>query len=416
LLLVFVCAVAAALLNRDVTLGRELRAVERALAEGRLAESSQILERLLRLSPNSAKAHYLKARIAWVQNDYPTVDEESVRAYELGYDRGPLARLRGLLLALSKNQVSEAEPLLRQAFDDSRELDTEVTEALARLYLGTFRLGEAAAVLDRWSREAPGDARPYLLRIEIDTRTQAALEVILARYRAALERDPSLDQARFGLAELLRINHRNAEAAPEYALFLAHKPDDPLGYAGAGQNTLDMGDIAEAAQLLDRSLALAPHDALVLAARGALELRRGKLEAALQYFDQAVKADPFHHGNHYQRMLILAGLGKNGEAEAERQVAERLKNDQTRLGQIKQALIDKPLDPTLRGEAARWLMEHGRADEAIEWANLVLGTDPSDPAMNRLLADYYRKRGQLGLAKFHETHTEQSTDRAASRP
>ncbi len=59
-------------------------------------------------------------------------------------------------------------------------------------------------------------------------------------------------------------------------------------------------------------------------------------------------------------------------------------------------------------------MEHGHADEAVEWANLVLRSDPSHPAMNRLLADYYRKKGQLGLANFHETHAEKSSDRANS--
>ena len=32
----------------------------------------------------------------------------------------------------------------------------------------------------------------------------------------------------------------------------------------------------------------------------------------------------------------------------------------------------------------------------------VLAADPSHPAMNRLLADYYRKTGQLGLANHHE--------------
>jgi tetratricopeptide (TPR) repeat protein len=416
LLLVVVSAVAAVWWYQNTFLGRELRIVERALSEGRLAESSQTLGRLLKRSPASAKAHYLKARIAWAQNDLPTVDEELARADELGYDRAPLARLRGLLLARSNNQMSEAELLLRQAFDGSREPDAEVAEALARLYLGTFQLGAAAAVLDRWSREVPGDARPYLLQIEIDTRTQAARGVLLARYHAALERDPSLDQARFGLAELLRMNHRNAEAAQEYALFLVHKPDDHLGYARAGQNALDMGDIAEAARLLDHSLALAPHDALVLAACGELELRRGNFDAALEYFDEAVKADPFHYGNRYQRTLILARLGKKVEAEAERQAAERLKNDHTRLSQIQHDLLDKPLDPNLRSEAASWLMEHGHEDEAIEWANLVLGTDPSHPATNRLLADYYRKRGQLGLANFHETHAEKPSDRAASTP
>ena len=165
-----------------------------------------------------------------------------MRARELGYDWAPLARLRGLLLARA-NQPSEAEPLLRQAFDGSHKADPEVANALARLYLGTFRLGEAAAILDRWSREVPGDARPYLLQTEIDSRTKAAHEVIIARYRAALERDPSLDQARLGLAEELRVSHLNAEAAAEYAHYLARKPDDPVGYTGAGLNALEMGEL-----------------------------------------------------------------------------------------------------------------------------------------------------------------------------
>ena len=47
-------------------------------------------------------------------------------------------------------------------------------------------------------------------------------------------------------------------------------------------------------------------------------------------------------------------------------------------------------------------MTHGHEEEAIEWAELVLAANPSHPAMNRLLADYYRKSGQVGLANLHE--------------
>ena len=56
----------------------------------------------------------------------------------------------------------------------------------------------------------------------------------------------------------------------------------------------------------------------------------------------------------------------------------------------------------LRSAAAQWLMTHGHEQEAIDWANLVLAADPSHPGMNRLLADYYRKSGQIGLADLHE--------------
>jgi tetratricopeptide (TPR) repeat protein len=391
----------------DMLADREL-SIGRALAEGRLDEASKAVERWLRSSPKSAEAHYLKARIAWAQDDLNTVDQELVLARELGYDWAPVARLRGLLLA-RVNQPTEAEPLLRQAFDGSHNIDPEVANALTRLYLGTFRLGEAAVILDRWSRELPGDARPYLLQTEIDSRTKAAHEVIIGRYRAALKRDPSLDRARRGLAEELRISHLNAEAAAEYALYLARKPSDPVGYRGAGLNALEMGEIAAAVDLLDKSLALAPDDPVALAVRGEIEQRQRRFETAIEYFDRALKADPFCYAFRYQRMLAIASSGKKAEAEAERQTIERLKNDQTRFDQLSRDLVRKPLDPELRAEAACWLMDHGREDEAVEWADLVLRSDPSHPAMNRLLADYYRKNGRLGLANLHEVHAAQRT-------
>ena len=389
-------------LSKDMLVDRELPIVH-ALDEGRLDEASNAVERWLSASPKSAEAHYLKARIAWARDDLSTVEQELARADELGSDRAVLARMWGLLLARI-NQPSAAEPLLRQAFDGSHKADPEVATALARLYLGSFRLTEASAILDRWSREVPGDARPYLLQAEIDLRTKTAHEVIITRYRAALERDASLDQARLGLAEELRVNHHNAEAAAEYAQYLAKKPDDPVGYTGAGLNALEMGELPKAVRLLDQSLALAPHDPVALAARAEIEQRQGRFEAAIQYFDQALKADPSRHANRYQRMLALASSGKKAEAEAERQAIERLKAEQTRFDELRRELVRKPLDPQLRGEAARWLMDHGREDEAVEWANLVLRADPSHPAMNRLLADYYRKKGQLGLANLHEVH------------
>ena len=233
-------------------------------------------------------------------------------------------------------------------------------------------------------------------------RIQAPSETIIGRYHEALERDPNLDRARFGLADELYQSHRYSEAAAEYSAYLARKPEDPLGYLGACRNSLKLGDDGAAETLVDRALALAPKDADVLSAKATLELQRGKLESALNFFDLSVKADPFNHRYRYQRMLILSRLGKKAEAEAERQTIERPKLKEGQFADISKALLRKPLDPKLRSEAARWLMDHGHDQEAVDWANLVLQSEPTHPAMNRLLADYYRKKGQLGLANFYE--------------
>jgi tetratricopeptide (TPR) repeat protein len=399
---------------RDALAHRDARKAHLSLEQGRIDEAAFAIERWLKSAPDSADAHYMKARLAWAQHDLSTVDRELTQAERLGYSWHQLARLRGLLLARG-SQKSEAEAMLRWQFDHSSEPDSELAEALARLYLGTYRLGDAAAVIDRWMREAPKDALPYLLRAEIDLRNHASSEVMIGLYQAALKRDSSLDQARFGLAGQLYSDRRFAEAATEYAAYMARKPEDPLGYLRAGQNALDMGDLPAARALLDKALALAPHDSEVLAAQATLELRGGRIEKALHFFEQSIKIDPFDHWNHYQRMLILARQGRKAEAEEERQNVERLKREHARFGEISDGLLRNPLDMQLRGEAARWLMEHGHHQEAVDWANLVLQADPSDPAMNRLLADHYRKNGQLGLANFYEAPIARPDGKSALR-
>ncbi len=266
----------------------------------------------------------------------------------------------------------------------------------------TFRLEESAQVLERWMNDAPDDARPHLFRAEIDVRIKAPSETIIARFQEALKHDRSLARARFGLAGELFESHRYAEAAPEYDAYLTLQPNDPLGYLGACQNALKMGDLPRAQTLIDRALDLAPHDADVLAAQATLALQKGELEKALHFFDLSIKADAFNHRNRYQRMLILSRLGRKAEAENERQTVERLKLEESRFADIGKALLRNPTDSQLRSEAARWLMDHGHDEEAVDWANLVLQANPSDPAMNRLLADHYRKKGQIGLANFYE--------------
>ena len=109
-------------------------------------------------------------------------------------------------------------------------------------------------------------------------------------------------------------------------------------------------------------------------------------------------------------MLILSRLGRKDEANAERLNVERLKKEHARFSQISRDLVRNPRDQELRCEAAIWLMKHGHEDEALDWANLVLSSDPAHPAMNRLLADFYRAKGQAGLANFYEASAVRAPD------
>jgi tetratricopeptide (TPR) repeat protein len=331
----------------EVTVWNQATTARRALAEGQLDEATAAVDRWLSARPNTAEAHYLKARLAWARMDLDTVHQELSHAQQLGYPPAALAGLRGLLLARA-GQTAEAEPALRQAFDSSSRLDPEVADALARLYLGAFRMGRAAEVLERWRREVPDDARSYFLQTEIDIRNGVESDIVINRFRTAIRYDPNLDCARLGLANQLRLNHRNTEAIAEYKAYLARKPDDPTGYLGAGLSALELGDEAGAINFLDRALALAPQDPVALGARATVEIRCNRSADALAYLDRAVQHDPFDHANHYQRMLILTRLGRKAEAEAEREVMDQILAEQDHFAVIHRGLERNPLDLELR--------------------------------------------------------------------
>ncbi|WP_168221906.1 tetratricopeptide repeat protein [Aquisphaera giovannonii] len=381
----------------------EARAARLALEGGRLDEASAHLGRWLADQPKSAEAHAVKARLAWARGDYAAALEAMNGARALGHPDDGLVEIRGLLLAKA-NRPAEAEPLLSKAAASAPRIHPDVADALARIYLGEFRAGRAAEVIGRWMREWPDDARPYYFQTEIDHRNRAGGDVVIGHCRDALARDPGHLPARLRLADYLRLAHRSREAADEYAAYLRQKPDDALALLGAGLNALDLGDPAAATGFLDRALAVAPDDAVALGARASVEVLRHRPEAAMPFLDRAAKADPFDVNIRYQRVLILSQLGRSREAEAERRDLERLRTEVAVFDEIGRQLERHPLDVELRGRAARWLMAHGHEAEAAEWANLVLRSAPSDPAMNRLLADYHRRRGNPGLANFHEAH------------
>jgi Flp pilus assembly protein TadD len=379
----------------------EARAARRAFAAGRLAEAEARIDRWLTARPGSGEAHFLKAWFAFCSERPQVAIDELARARSLGYPAPSLDRLDAIVRARAR-RYTEAEPVLRRILAQSVSPDPEVEEALAQVYLETYHFQAAAAVLDRWMRGAPLDPKPYLWRIEIDERLNPDPALKIANYRAALERDPYLDKARLGLADELRKLHRHAEAALEYATYLAHRPDDPAGLLGAGLTALESGDEAAAQGYLDRALKLAPNDPDAQDGRARLALRRGEASTALAGFDRALALQPHDVQFHYHRALCLARLGRRDEARAEQATAERLRRDEAELVKIQQALVRDPNNIAMQTTVARWLYEHGHQDEGLRWARKIVSERPADPEANRLLADYHQRRGEAGLAKYYQ--------------
>jgi tetratricopeptide (TPR) repeat protein len=414
LVLVALVATGAVLGWREIEVRRWARSCRTALAAGHLANAQSSLDRWLRSRPESAEAHFFRARLFFEKGELGSVAQELEQARRLGHTAEEVDRLHALALARS-GRYAEAEPILMQVIETSDRPDPEAADALARTFLESYKLKLAERVLIRWIRDAPRDARPYLYYTEIDRRSQAGPEAAILHFQAALERDPDLDKARIGLAEALLEVHRNPEAEREFSAYLARHPDDPAALVGAGLNALELSDFAAAARYLDRALEKSPKHLEALKGRATIELRRNNALGALDWFDRAAKVDPYDADVAYSRSRALQVLNRREEARAEQDRSNRLREDHARLLKIRDRINAEPRNNSLRCEVSRWMFEHGQPEQGIRWAETVLSNQSDHPEANQILADHYQKSGNAGLAAFYRLQAVGTAD-SSQRP
>jgi tetratricopeptide (TPR) repeat protein len=375
------------------------RAARRTMAAGRFSDAEEVIRRWLAARPSSVEAHYLLAQVAIGRQRPQEAIEELARARSLGYPVESVDRLEAIIRAHT-GRYAESEPVLRHEMERATAPDPEVAEALARIYLETYRFQAAAAVLEQWIQSAPGDPKPFLWKAEVSSRL-GGLDDQVRDYREALTRDPHHDQALLGLARVLRESGRFAEAQKEYSAYLARNPDDPAAQVGAGLAALGGDDVATAANHLDSALEKAPDDPEALDGRARVALRQGEIATALAWLDRAARLRPYDPAIRYHRGTCLARLGRREEARAEQEAADRLRRDESVMLRAQKELLRDPTNIGLQAEIARWMLEHGHETEGLRWARKILGERPGHPETNRLMADYYQSHGQPGLANYH---------------
>ena len=378
------------------------RLAREAVEAGREAEARPLLDRWSSFEPKGGEPDYYRARLE-VHLDRPAEAMEAMRrSLALGHAEGPLRVLRAILLARA-GQLEAAEPALIAAFREGVEPKADVAEALSRIFLKTFRLGEAGRVLDVWMVAAPEDPRPYLRLNEVAERTDSDPEVQVRNYREALRRDPALNAARLALAEKLRDGSKIDEAEVEYATLLARDPKNVAGLVGAGRVALLKGDLTAATRHYEDALAIDPREKVALRELGLIDLNAGRTTKARDRLKAAVEVDPFDPEVRYSYSRALKATGDEARSAEEAAQTERLKREQQTIVDLRKGLVERPDDIDLRCAAARWLIGHGHDKEGLDWARLVLRQRPGHPAACKLLADYHEGRREFGLANFYRT-------------
>ncbi len=160
----------------------------------------------------------------------------------------------------------------------------------------------AAQVLQEGAAVHPENAR-LLHRLGWTLRTSGRAVEAVAPLQRAVAIQPKLVEAQHELAQALASAGRAPEAEAAYRATVAL---DPEHQSGAWNNLalLLVGQqrVGEAANALDRALALDPDLLDALVTRGAVALMAGDADQAVPYFDRALAVDPNHTG-------ALANLG-----------------------------------------------------------------------------------------------------------
>ncbi len=203
---------------------RLAKVVRQAFAAGQYEGARDDLTRWLRDRPSSGEAQYYRAWDALRRNQPGEAVEAVDQARKLGYDSERLDCLTAIYHARA-DRYSQAEPVLEQAFLEQTGPQEMVAKELAKIYLMSYRLDLAARAIERWRALAPQDPEPCLWSNEIASRSNAETAILIQNYRAALERDPSLDKARLGLAQELSKDRRFEEAEHEFAAYLETQAD-----------------------------------------------------------------------------------------------------------------------------------------------------------------------------------------------
>jgi Flp pilus assembly protein TadD len=388
---------------KQYVISRHAASVRALFASRRYDDAAQALPLWLAESPDSAEAHYYKAWLALVRDQPADVIEESKKAKNLGYDDTALNCLRGVFLARA-GRLNEAEPILEPAFLADSEPRLEIARELAKLYLATFRLAQAAPAIERARILAPEDPMPYLWLNEIASRDGGNESTLIQNYLSALERKPDLDKARLGLAEQLSKARRFDDALVEYRTYLERNPRSTDALVGLGRTYFQRGDLEDARKSFESALAVDPRQPDALKELGQIDLRLGRFSQACERLRLLCETQPYEYEFRYSYSQALKLAGDSAGAQRESDAATRLRKEQDRILQLRSVVLRDPSNVDARFEVARWMLENGHEKSGLDWTSVILNGQPRHAPTHRLLAEYYRKKGESsrGLANYHE--------------
>jgi tetratricopeptide (TPR) repeat protein len=359
--------------NRYITAQRLLDA-EKSV-EGRENEVAQEkLNTYLKDHPNDAKARLLAARTARRLKAYYDAKEHlRICGENLGDTEG--IEVETALIDLQRGDERPVEWLRPRSLKDDA-LAQVILEVLIQHDLDTYQLWSALDGFKHYLSRRPDDLQALLGRARVWERFLYFKDA-LADYQAAVNAHPDNEIARFRLAETLLIVGTPDEALKEYRKLAQRFPSQMEVRLGLAKCNRQLGKADEARKLLDEIISEVPDNGEALWERGQLAAEDGKATEAEPLLRMASRLMPFDRRVNFSLYRCLLDLKLNDEAEKVNARVKKIDADIRRLDEVRQEVMKKPNDTTLRVEGGLLFLRNGERREGIRWLQHALKINPN---------------------------------------
>jgi tetratricopeptide (TPR) repeat protein len=364
--------------------GELLRRGEEELAAREYAKARDYLERYLSARPGNAHARLLAARAARRSKAYYDAREHLQRCRKDGGDAEAI-EIEDVLIDVQRGDERPLEGLRRRALQDD-EVSLAILEVLIQHDLDTYQLWRALHELNQYLVRRPDDLRALLGRAYVWERFLYFKDA-LEDYRKAVAAHPDNEPARLHFADTLLVVGTPAEALTQYEWLAERSPRRLEVRLGLARCQSRLGKPQEARKLLDGLLAETTDNGEVLWERGQLALDEGKPTEAETWLRGAVRILPHDRRVNYALYRCLLDLNRHPEAEAVNASVAKIDADLRRLNQVRQEVMKKPDDASLRCEGGLLFLRNGERAEGIRWLQLALRLDPACQPARKALAE-----------------------------
>lgn len=387
--------------------------VEYELAQARAAlerrDATAALERLQgvrRLDADNAEAHFLTARAYRRQGRLDRVRDHIERAWKAGYPVRRLEREQWLALAQA-GQMDQAEPHIRELLLNPGGDGPEICEAFVNGYLRNYRFTQALRIIEAWEADYPQDPQPHVCRgiIAQHLKRWPKAETHL---REALQHNPERTDIRLRLAEVLAELHKYDEAEREYRRCLDEEPDKSEALAGWARCLMHQGREEKAGQIFRRIVESEPENFSARLGLGKLALSRGKPQEALEWFEPLVEDFPSNLQVRYSLASAFQAAGRREKASQHFEFAASANEALTRVQRLTEKVMQNPELVKPRYEIGVTLLKYDSPKDGLGWLHSVLNLAPDHQPTHRALAEYYRKQGNVKLARRHARRAKQA--------